>query len=314
MARPKGTRKKKSTSEDRYSSIMNSLARDRCSFLEGDFPEAFLIYGNDWKIKATAGDVVGLLGWRSDDLKGESLPFVKKGENRSVKEDIEEYLRSPLDPVQITGIEKSGVPVELMLTAYKLSRLGLDGDHFMIVIRDADWQGKDCSATHAAAMEIQLERKELELEMTMKELHRSERNIQELHRTLDVLTKGYQDSTRDLEQRIVSNYQITVLPVIEKLKELHQKGPERYLLEALDVNIRNLSSNFGSSMVRNQIRLSPRQMQICQLIRAGKDSKEIAMELGLSHQTVIVHRKNIRKKLGLKKNRQNLATYIKHNM
>lgn len=314
MARPKSTRKNKSNPTNRSSSILNSLARDRCSFLEGDIPEAFLIYGKDWKIQATAGDVVGLLGWRSDDLKGESFPFVRKGERSSVKADIEEYLRSPLNPIQITGVEKSGEPVELTLTAYKLSKLSQDGDYFMIVIRDADWQGKDCSATHAAAMEIQLERKDLELDRTMKELHRSERNIQELHRTLEVVTKGYQDSTHDLEQRIVSNYQITVLPVIEKLKELHQTGPERYLLEALDVNIRNLSSNFGSSLVRNQIRLSPRQMQICQLIRAGKDSKEIAMELGLSHQTVIVHRKNIRKKLGLKKNRQNLASYIKQNM
>jgi DNA-binding CsgD family transcriptional regulator len=291
-----------------------NIARDRCSYLEGDFPEAYLLYGKDWKIKGAAGDIIGLLGWTPKDLRGSSLPFVKKNEIKSVKADIEEYLKTPQNPIQITGVEKSGESVELMLSAAKLFKADRDDDGFVLVVRDADWQGKDCSATYAAATEIQLERKALELERTQDELHKAERNLQELHRTLDVLTKGYQESTHDLEDRIVSNYQITVLPVIEKLKELHPTGPEKFLLEALDVNIRNLSSNFGSSLVRNQIKLSARQMQICQMIRAGKDSKEIAMELGLSHQTVIVHRKNIRKKLGLKKNRQNLATYIKHNM
>ena len=50
------------------------------------------------------------------------------------------------------------------------------------------------------------------------------------------------------------------------------------------------------------------------MIRAGKDSREIARALGLAYQTIIVHRKNIRKKLGLKKNKQNLASYIMKNM
>jgi DNA-binding CsgD family transcriptional regulator len=289
-------------------------ARDRCSFLEGDFPEAYLIFGSDWKILATGGDIIGLLGWTPAELKGASLPFVRKNEVRSVKSEIEDYLKAPLSPVQITGVEKSGQAVELVLTATRLSKFSKSRDHFILIIRDANWQGKECSATYAAALEIQLERRDMEIQKLQTELNKTNRNLRELHRTLDVLTKGYQESTNDLEQRIVSNYQITVLPVIEKLKELHPTGPERFLMEALDVNIRNLSSNFGSALVKNQVRLSPRQMQICQLIRAGKDSKEIAMELGLSHQTVIVHRKNIRKKLGLKKNRTNLATYIKHNM
>ncbi|MEW6113892.1 MAG: LuxR C-terminal-related transcriptional regulator, partial [Thermodesulfobacteriota bacterium] len=42
----------------------------------------------------------------------------------------------------------------------------------------------------------------------------------------------------------------------------------------------------------------------------GKDSRAIAEAMGLAYQTVIVHRKNIRRKLGLKKQKKNLTTYL----
>ena len=48
-------------------------------------------------------------------------------------------------------------------------------------------------------------------------------------------------------------------------------------------------------------RLSPREMQIVNLIRKGDATKEIADVLGVSKHTVEAHRKNIYKKLGVQK-------------
>ncbi len=56
-------------------------------------------------------------------------------------------------------------------------------------------------------------------------------------------------------------------------------------------------------------RLSPREREICDLIRGGMTSKEMAVQLGLSELTVERHRHNIRRKLGVEKNRS-LAAFL----
>ena len=57
-------------------------------------------------------------------------------------------------------------------------------------------------------------------------------------------------------------------------------------------------------------RLSPREVEICELIRRGYDSKQIADLRNSSVQTVLKQRKAIRKKLGLDRKKINLATYL----
>ena len=48
-----------------------------------------------------------------------------------------------------------------------------------------------------------------------------------------------------------------------------------------------------------KIQLTPRELQIAELCATGMLNKEIAIELGISHRTVEVHKNNIFKKLGI---------------
>ena len=73
----------------------------------------------------------------------------------------------------------------------------------------------------------------------------------------------------------------------------------------------HITSLFDLDSRNTVTHLSPREMEICQMICSGKDSHDIAKALGLTYNTVIVHRKSIRKKLGLKLKKQNLASYLK---
>lgn len=80
------------------------------------------------------------------------------------------------------------------------------------------------------------------------------------------------------------------------------------LLENLD----QLSIEPGA-MIQAFANLTPREMEICNLIRSGASSKEIADSLSLSPLTVNKHRERIRKKLVISKKNINLASFLKHN-
>lgn len=55
---------------------------------------------------------------------------------------------------------------------------------------------------------------------------------------------------------------------------------------------------------------TPAEIQVADLIKAGKTSKDIASVLNISPRSVFFHRNNIRKKLHLHKTNTNLRTFL----
>lgn len=66
------------------------------------------------------------------------------------------------------------------------------------------------------------------------------------------------------------------------------------------------------ALTRDEARLSRREREIANLIRAGKTSSEIAQLLVVSPTTIAFHRKNLRRKLGLGVRSPSLATHLAH--
>lgn len=60
--------------------------------------------------------------------------------------------------------------------------------------------------------------------------------------------------------------------------------------------------------------LTPRELEILQLIVSGKSNKEIAVQLGLSANTVAVHRANIMDTLGIHKTAELVVYAIRHGL
>ncbi len=110
------------------------------------------------------------------------------------------------------------------------------------------------------------------------------------------------------ERTIVSNVELCVKPVLTYLE--NELGTERMELvkRHLDSAMRGLSktSTLHSSA------LSPRELEVAELIRENHVSKEIARKLSITKKAVDFHRTNIRKKLGLKPD-ESLRIFLNNN-
>jgi len=60
--------------------------------------------------------------------------------------------------------------------------------------------------------------------------------------------------------------------------------------------------------------LTPRELEVLQLIVSGKSNKEIASQLELSVNTVAVHRANIMDTLGIHKTAELVVYAIRHGL
>jgi DNA-binding CsgD family transcriptional regulator len=105
------------------------------------------------------------------------------------------------------------------------------------------------------------------------------------------------------------NISYVVLPLLEKLKS--KLGDElRREVEFIGDSLMDATSEFIGVIQNESAELSPRELQICDMIRKGLISKEIAASLCISVQTVDKTRQQIRRKLGLQNTGTSLVKYL----
>ncbi len=81
-------------------------------------------------------------------------------------------------------------------------------------------------------------------------------------------------------------------------------------LDVMAATLEDIVSPFLHQVSLEFLQLTPSEIQVANLIRHGKTSKEIAVILSLSHQTIEFYRKRIRKKLGITHKSVNLQTFL----
>lgn len=100
-----------------------------------------------------------------------------------------------------------------------------------------------------------------------------------------------------------------VRPMLRKLREDDRIPPGEYerVLETLD----KVTGRHIDQFKNNISKLTPRELDILEMIGAGRSSKQIAESLGLSSQTVHKHRQSIRRKLQIDHREINLSAYLR---
>ena len=149
------------------------------------------------------------------------------------------------------------------------------------------------------------ERKKASEELKAESAELIEKNIA-LNQVLEHLEKDKQN----YKEQISESMESLLMPIVKKLKK---RGG---ILSPKDISLfeNSLDAIVGKEIDvfrKNLVKLSPRELDICELIREGKSSKEISSFLNLSTLTVHKHRESIRSKLQLKNKSTNLSAYLR---
>ncbi|MDA8139884.1 MAG: LuxR C-terminal-related transcriptional regulator [Desulfobacteraceae bacterium] len=148
------------------------------------------------------------------------------------------------------------------------------------------------------------------LKQSKRALEEQKQNLEEANIALKVLLKQRESDKTDLEQKVLSNLKDLVFPFVEKLKRAQLRPKDRTTVQILENHLNDIISPLLQRLANVNILLTPQEMQVAALVKDGRSSKEIAEILTVSETTVHFHRKNLRQKLGIKKDSTNLRSLL----
>jgi PAS domain S-box-containing protein len=156
------------------------------------------------------------------------------------------------------------------------------------------------------------DRKKAELALTKKgkELENKTHELEEVNAALKVLLKHREKDKKDVEEKVVANVKKLVLPYVEKLNNSRLNDRQIVYLNIIKSNLEDIITPFLHQLSSKYSDLTPSEIQVADLVKEGKTTKEIAELLNSSTGTIDFHRNNLRKKLGLRNTKTNLRSFL----
>lgn len=142
-----------------------------------------------------------------------------------------------------------------------------------------------------------------------KTLEAERQSLEEANTALKVLLKHREEDRKELEEKILANVQQLVMPHVKKLKKNVLDPVQQMSIGLVESNLNEIISPFLHNI--QGFKFTPRQLEVATLIREGKTTKDIAGFLNVSKDAIDLLRFQIRKKLGLNKEKTNLQSYLK---
>lgn len=162
----------------------------------------------------------------------------------------------------------------------------------IITVRDIDKQKKTAEALKKAYSELKAKENLLE---------HKDIAFREVVNAIEFEKKALKDE-------VVINVNEIILPILKRFRL--KSGTLSKYVDLLEKSLMTLVSSFGRRLIEKNIKLTPKEIEVCNMIKSGLTTKEIAGLLDASPMTIDKHRNNIRKKLGLAKKDINLTSFL----
>jgi len=145
---------------------------------------------------------------------------------------------------------------------------------------------------------------------TEKELLEKKKNLEDTNIALRVILRESEITKDELEKNIHSNIKGLLLPYLIELESTSLTKDQKFFLDIIKENINEITSSFSRKLKVEFSDLTPREIQVANLIKQGRATKEIAKLLGITPNAVDFHRRNLRIKFNIQGKKTNLRSYL----
>ncbi len=232
-------------------------------------------------------------GWKIKDVLGKTDSELWPQEISSrIKESDRQAISKRKVVESIDEIERDGETITYLSYRFPIIRKGLP-----------TWLG-------TVSIDI-TERKQAEdlLKETTEQLQIEREALEKKNIALREILNQIEAEKNFIKQQIVTNVEQAIIPTLMRMKEASHPAQVRNF-DLLEKELREIVSPFLDTIKSKFTKLSPRELEVCRLIKNGMTSKEIAEALKVSLLTVHKYRELIRKKLDLVNDETNLQTYL----
>jgi PAS domain S-box-containing protein len=144
-------------------------------------------------------------------------------------------------------------------------------------------------------------------------LRESEARLAAKNQALQEVLDSLQARQEETRRAVLASMESVVLPQLEALQRRLPRTEEP-ALQRIVADLKEITLPFVGKLGEGVSRLTPTEIRVAVLIRRGLSVKQIAAAEKISDDTVAVHRRSIRRKLGITHSKINLRTYLEVNL
>lgn len=150
---------------------------------------------------------------------------------------------------------------------------------------------------------------EQELQEMNKQLNLERTALKEANALLKTVLSNIEEEKKRIYRDMQANIDKVIMPLLNALA-VEMPKPQRKYVEILRNNLEEITSPFTNNLLSRYHSLTPTEISVCNMIKIGMRTKEIAEMKGLSASTIHRHREHIRRKLGITNKKSNLTTVL----
>jgi PAS domain S-box-containing protein len=274
--------RKLEASEERYRLLVESMS------------EGLAVFDIDFKITYVNDSLCHMLGYEADQLTTLTLAsFLDESGLEIFYDQMARRRGQGGAPYEMQWRTRSGRKIPALVAPQPLFDPSGNFIGSFAVLTDISRQKHTEAKLHTANESLAAEQQAL-----------TEKNI-----ALKEIMSQIESEKKAVQRQLQSNVDRVVLPLIRTLKSKAGEDSQVYV-DLVESCLVDITSPFVNRLEQRFGSLSPREMEICNMIKAGLGSKDIAAALDTSVHTVHNQRKQIRRKLGLANSDANLSSYL----
>ncbi len=254
------------------------------------------VIDSDYNIRQWNAPFAKLCGWPTDRIDGRKCYEVFGGHN----------CRSNQCPVRnIIELGSARVEQEVVKTA-------LDGRHVVCRLTTIPYRRENGSVAGIIEEFVEITtvtQLEQNIKLAKQTIETNQKALEAKDSALKEILSQIENEKRRFAHNIQRNVDRIILPLVVSVKDRADPLDSKRI-SLIENQLSDIVDPFVSSLENRFSNLTPREIQICNLIRQGLSSKEVAQLLHTSVGTVEQQRKKIRKKLGLSSTGANLTSFL----